>query len=106
MTRYRLKTLAPNHGLLRIEDGAEVVRFSKQLAILIYLSARPDGRASRDELIGLLWEGSSLRDASNALRQAVFQLRHATAPDLVHGDELLCPRERTSPRRTWWLRSD
>jgi DNA-binding SARP family transcriptional activator len=39
--------------------------------VLIYLASRPQARATREELIGLLWEGSSPHDARQALRQVV-----------------------------------
>lgn len=92
MARYFLRTLTLSPSLLA-EDGKECVRFSKRLAVIVYLAARPEARATREELIGLLWEGSSQHDARQALRQVVYQIRHTTDPDFLKGDEVLtlCP---------------
>lgn len=88
MARYVLRTLTLAPGL-RTEDGRECIRFSKRLAVIVYLAARPEARATREELIGLLWEGSSQHDARQALRQVVYQIRHTTDPDFLKGDEVL-----------------
>ncbi len=91
MPRFHLRTLAraPNLTLAEQEQAKECLRFSKQLAVLIYLASRPQARATREELIGLLWEGSSPHDARQALRQVVYQIRHGTHRDLLIGDEVL-----------------
>lgn len=88
MARYVLRTLTLAPGL-RTDDGRECVRFSKRLAVIVYLAARPEARATREELIGLLWEGSSQHDARQALRQVVYQIRHTTDADFLKGDEIL-----------------
>ncbi len=87
--RYRLKTLALNPRLVAEPDQAERVHFSKQLAVVIYLAARPRAQATRDELVGLLWSGTSERDARASLRQVVYQIRQATDPLFITGEELL-----------------
>jgi DNA-binding SARP family transcriptional activator len=95
MARFHLRTLARTPGLTLGEgtDAEERLRFSKQLAVLIYLASRPQARATREELIGLLWEGSSPHDARQALRQVVYQIRHGTDRDLLSGDEVLALRK-------------
>jgi len=92
VAKYLLVTLAPIPRLSRVADGVECVRFSKQLAVLAYLSTRPQARATRDELVGLLWGGPSQTDGRRALRQVVYQIRHATDHDLLRGDEVLTLR--------------
>ncbi len=91
MPRFHLHTLSrtPNLTVGERGDAKECLRFSKQLAVLIYLASRPQTRATREELIGLLWEGSSPHDARQALRQVVYQIRHGTDRDLLSGDEVL-----------------
>ena len=92
MAKYALVTLVPIPRLSRVADGVECVRFSKQLAVLAYLVSRPQARATRDELVGLLWGGPSQTDGRRALRQVVYQIRHATDHDLLRGDEVLTLR--------------
>lgn len=92
LAKYVLVTLAPIPRLSRVADGVECVRFSKQLAVLAYLVSRPQARATRDELVGLLWGGPSQTDGRRALRQVVYQIRHATDHDLLRGDEVLTLR--------------
>ncbi len=87
--RYALKTLALSPRLVAEPDGAERVHFSKQLAVIIYLAARTRAQATRDELVGLLWSGAPERDARASLRQVVYQIRQATDPAFVTGEELL-----------------
>ena len=92
MAKYVLTTLAPVPRLIRVDDGAECIRFSKQLAVLAYLVSRPQARATRDELVGLLWGGPAQSDGRRALRQVVYQIRHATDHDLLRGDDVLTLR--------------
>ena len=92
MPKYALTTLVPVPRLARVADGAECIRFSKQLAVLAYLLARPQARATRDELVGLLWGEPSQPDGRRALRQVVYQIRHATDHDLLRGDDVLTLR--------------
>ncbi|MBI1723349.1 MAG: AAA family ATPase [Gemmatimonadetes bacterium] len=89
MARYSLRTLTPRPRLMDKAGGVEHARFSKQLAVLIYLASRPERRATRDELIGLLWEGSSEQEARQALRQVVYQLRRSTDQSIVTGEGVL-----------------
>ncbi len=90
--KYSLTTLAPIPRLIRVADGAECIRFSKQLAILSYMTFRPQARATRDELVGLLWTDASQSDGRRALRQVVYQIRHATDAHLLEGEEVLTLR--------------
>jgi DNA-binding SARP family transcriptional activator len=92
LAKYVLVTLAPVPRLYRVADGVECIRFSKQLAVLAYLASRPQARATRDELVGLLWGEPSQTDGRRALRQVVYQIRHATDHDLLRGDEVLTLR--------------
>jgi len=89
LAKYVLTTLAPVPRLSRIADGAECIRFSKQLAVLAYLMSRPQARATRDELVGLLWGGPAQGDGRRALRQVVYQIRHATDHELLQGEDVL-----------------
>jgi len=90
--KYALTTLVPVPRLARVADGVECIRFSKQLAVLAYLLSRPQARATRDELVGLLWGEPSQPDGRRALRQVVYQIRHATDHDLLRGDDVLTLR--------------
>ena len=89
---YALRALTGAPCLADGDSGAERLRFSKQLALVIYLAARPGARASREELLGLLWCGAPVFDARQALRQVVYQIRHNTDSDLLRGDEVLSLR--------------
>ncbi len=89
MARYTLRTLTLRPRLIDDAGGMELVRFSKQLAVLVYLASRPERRATRDELVGLLWEGSSEQEARQALRQVVYQLRRSTEQGIVTGESVL-----------------
>jgi DNA-binding SARP family transcriptional activator len=92
LIKYALTTLAPVPRLVRLADGAECIRFSKQLAILAYVTFRPQARTTRDELVGLLWTDASQSDGRRALRQVVYQIRHATDSQLLEGEEVLTLR--------------
>ncbi|MFQ6046730.1 MAG: AAA family ATPase [Gemmatimonadales bacterium] len=70
----------------------ECLRYSKQLAVIIFLATRPGTRASREDLLSLLWSGSLPHDARQALRQVIYQIRHNTDPDFLRGDEMLSLR--------------
>ena len=89
MARYVLTLLAPVPRLVRAADGVECIRFSKQLAVLAYLQSRPQARATRDELVGLLWGGPAQGEGRRALRQVVYQIRHATDHELLKGEDVL-----------------
>ncbi len=85
----RLKTLGPSPRLVRIGAGGEespVFGPGKPLAILIYLSLRPDRTASRSHLTDLLWADSDLERARQSLRQAIWQIRHKLGDVALAGD--------------------
>jgi DNA-binding SARP family transcriptional activator len=90
--KYSLTTLGPVPRLTRVADGVECIRFSKQLAILAYMTSRPEARATRDELVGLLWTDLGQSEGRRSLRQVVYQIRHATDARLLEGDEVLTLR--------------
>jgi DNA-binding SARP family transcriptional activator len=87
--RYSLRTLTLTPRLVAKPGEPERLRYSKQLAVVIYLCSRPRAQATREELLGLLWADSSEHDARSSLRQVLYQIRQATDPDLVVGDEVL-----------------
>jgi DNA-binding SARP family transcriptional activator/Tol biopolymer transport system component len=89
VARYQLRTLVVSPCLLGGTGESERIRFSKQLAVVIYLASRPRSRASRDELLNLLWGDASKHDARSSLRQVLYQIRGATDPEFVVGDEVL-----------------
>jgi len=94
VARFFLHTLTPRPRLVvqTASGERECLRFSKQLAVLTYLAARPTGAGTREELVGLLWDDSGLRDARQALRQAVYQIRQNTDHELVAGEAVLSLR--------------
>jgi DNA-binding SARP family transcriptional activator len=87
--RYTLHTLTLRPRLVADQDGSERIRFSKQLTLVIYLAMRPRAQATREELLGLLWSGAPEHDARSSLRQVLYQIRQATDPGFVVGDEVL-----------------
>ena len=89
MPRYQLRTLTLSPCLLAGPGEPERIRYSKQLAVVIYLASRPRARATRDELLNLLWGEALKHDARSSLRQVLYQIRGATDPDFVVGDEVL-----------------
>jgi DNA-binding SARP family transcriptional activator len=90
--RYQLRTLVLSPCLVAGLGEPERIRFSKQLAVVIYLASRPRSRATRDELLNLLWGDASKHGARSSLRQVLYQIRGATDPDFVVGDEVLVLR--------------
>ncbi len=92
MPKYQLRTLTLSPCLLARPGEPERIRFSKQLGVVIYLALRPRARATRDDLLDLLWGDASRHDARSSLRQVLYQIRGATDPDFLVGDEVLCLR--------------
>jgi len=81
--RFRIVT-SPSLALLSTsDDGAEVVVpvGVKPTVLLVLLSAAGPQGISRRAVRNLLWEGSSEANASNSLRQSVFQIRRALGAD-------------------------
>ena len=87
--RYALRTLTLTPRLVANQDEPERIRFSKQLTVIVYLALRPRALATREELLGLLWAGVPEHDARSSLRQVLYQIRQATDPQLVTGEEVL-----------------
>ena len=88
-TLLRLRTLGPTPRLVRLTGGGgESLVFGpgKPLAMLIYLSMRPERAASRNHLTDLLWADSDLEHARQSLRQAVWQIRHKLGENALLGD--------------------
>ena len=56
-------------------DPVEILGPGKPLALLVYLSRSPQGTASRDHLLDLLWADHAPDSARHALRQAIWYLR-------------------------------
>jgi len=64
------------------------IRRKKAQALLAYLALHPGQACSRDSLAGLLWSGTTDEHARHNLRQTLFALRQAVAPDpfIVEGE--------------------
>lgn len=67
--------------------GAQRLGPGKPLALLAYLACSPARTASREQLIDLLWADSDPERARHALRQALWQLRHALGDGSLTGKE-------------------
>lgn len=70
-------------------SGREVTpRGRKACAIIAYLSVRPDVRIAREKITELLWGDRGEAQARASLRQALLEIRHATAggPELIGSD--------------------
>jgi DNA-binding SARP family transcriptional activator/pimeloyl-ACP methyl ester carboxylesterase/class 3 adenylate cyclase len=80
MTQLSLRLL----GGLRAQHGSGrplAIRRKKAQALLAYLALHPGAASSRDALAGLLWSGTGDEHARHNLRQTLFALRQAIAPD-------------------------
>lgn len=86
----QLRTL----GALEIAvDGAEVpreLRWRKNLALLLYLALSPDGRRSREHLVGMFWGDKPDSSARHSLNEALRVIRKAVGEDqlLSTGDQV------------------
>jgi DNA-binding SARP family transcriptional activator len=88
-TLLRLRTLGPTPRLVRVTvGGGESLIFGpgKPLAMLIYLSMRPERTTSRNHLTDLLWADSDLEHARQSLRQAIWQVRRKLGDQALVGD--------------------
>lgn len=79
---FRLRIL----GQVDLRDGGgrevgKVLAQPKRLALLAYLAMQP--ATPRDGLMALLWPDLVEDKARNSLRQALHQVRHALAPDVL-----------------------
>ncbi|MEP6507524.1 MAG: BTAD domain-containing putative transcriptional regulator [Gemmatimonadales bacterium] len=90
MTSYRLKTLG---GLSLIADPPDEIASRLQrnrLGVSIVVAAAGASGVSRDKIAELFWPESDSERSRNALNQALFGLRRATAPEtLVDGSDIL-----------------
>ena len=71
------------------DGGAVDVKLKRARLLLAYLVLAPSGRASREELMALLWSERGEAQARQSLRQTVAVIRKAFLArniDLVHGD--------------------
>ena len=66
--------------------SGSILRPGKALALLVYLSSCPRRSASRDHLIDLLWADLKPDAARNALRQAIWFIRHRLGDDVLLGE--------------------
>ncbi|MEO7369151.1 MAG: BTAD domain-containing putative transcriptional regulator [Gemmatimonadaceae bacterium] len=90
MTSYRLKTLG---ALSLIADPPDRIGTGLQrnrLGISIVVAAAGPSGISREKLAEMFWPESDSERSRNALNQALFGLRRATAPQtLVEGTDIL-----------------
>ena len=84
---YRLHCFG--YPTLETPDGERVERIErcpKRFALLIYLACRRGVPcAQREALLPVFWPDADSEHARNTLRQALFQLRTVTEPDVVLG---------------------
>lgn len=93
---FRLRTFGAT--TLEKRDGAGdwevVVRASKPLALLIYLSTQPGRSLSREQLADSLWGDESPERARASLRQAVYALKQVIGDDVLQAErEIVVLRE-------------
>ncbi|MFF3465294.1 BTAD domain-containing putative transcriptional regulator [Streptomyces sp. NPDC001984] len=68
--------------ILTVDGNVVQPRLTKSVELLSYLLASPDRRATRDELLGALFDGRNDAAGRSYLRQALFRLRQALPADL------------------------
>jgi DNA-binding SARP family transcriptional activator len=78
--RFALFDGVPENG------GVRQLGPSKPLALLAYLALAPKGRASRDQLLGLLWNDREAERARATLRQTLWALRQQFGEEIVQTD--------------------
>ncbi len=86
-------------GAPRIEHGTKVIKLPRQksLALLIYL-AMTGREQSREKLATLLWSNANDTQSRQALRNALWDIRHATGDDHLITDTELVSMDMT---RVW-----
>ena len=87
---FRLR-LVGSYGLLDPDDRDRTPSARKVLSMLVFTALQPNGRAQREQLIGLLWGDRSQPQAQASLRQALVELRRA----LTLGDECIVDGDRS-----------
>jgi len=93
---YRLRTFGATTLEQREGDGAwdVVIRASKPLALLIYLSTQPGRSLSREQLADSLWGDESPERARASLRQALYALKQTLSDDVLQAErEVVVLRE-------------
>jgi DNA-binding SARP family transcriptional activator len=93
---YRLRTFGATTLEQREGDGAwdVVIRASKPLALLIYLSTQPGRSLSREQLADSLWGDESPERARASLRQALYALKQTLGDDVLQAErEVVVLRE-------------
>ncbi|PIB07342.1 hypothetical protein B1C81_19590 [Streptomyces sp. HG99] len=68
--------------ILTVDGNVVQPRLTKSVELLSYLLVSPDRRATRDELLGALFDGRNDAAGRSYLRQALFRLRQALPADL------------------------
>lgn len=88
VARWCLKAAGSFAVIDPASDRDVTPRGRKARAILAYLAARPDARISREKITELLWGDRGEAQARASLRQALLEIRHATAggPELIGSD--------------------
>jgi DNA-binding SARP family transcriptional activator/pimeloyl-ACP methyl ester carboxylesterase len=94
MTQLSIRLL----GGFRAQLGSgRPLALRRKKAQLAYLALHPGQACSRDSLAGLLWSGTTDEHARHNLRQTLFALRQAVAPERISADgELVGLRERAT----------
>ncbi|MET8537607.1 BTAD domain-containing putative transcriptional regulator [Streptomyces sp. NPDC005065] len=67
---------------LTVDGNVVQLRLTKSVELLSYLLGSPDRRATRDELLGALFDGRNDAASRSYLRQVLFRLRQALPADL------------------------
>jgi DNA-binding SARP family transcriptional activator len=67
---------------LTVDGNAVQPRLTKSVELLSYLLGSPERRATRDELLGALFDGRNDAASRSYLRQVLFRLRQALPADL------------------------
>jgi DNA-binding SARP family transcriptional activator len=90
-----LRTLGPAEILVDGKPAPRELLWRKNLALLLYLSRSPDGRRSREHLIGMLWGDKPDSSARHSLNEALRVIRRSTGDGLLEsaGDQVLLSRE-------------
>lgn len=86
--RWRLAT-AGRFALIDVADGVDAApRTRKARAVLAYLASQPGQRFSRDRMASLFWGDRGDAQARASLRQALLEIRQATArgPEILRSD--------------------
>jgi DNA-binding SARP family transcriptional activator len=93
MHQIRILTLGEFEAVIPSRSGSTPIRFPsrKSAAVIAFLALQRSGRASRDTLAQMLWNGVPLPQARHSLRQTLLEIRRAyvAATGDYAGDRLL-----------------